>query len=375
MSLWWGSSDPGLLLQDVRTVSWRTVNPPVYVIGYESPTFSAHSAMAVLGRRLEARELRFEITWRRVASRSWTAGEFLRRWGIRHSGSGWNCTLPVADEFRFLRQLPKSKDGYIVHFMWGEFASPKRVARYHRKGCRVVVTVHCSARRWDSVWIRPDGYARADHVVLTSESQRPFVERHVPADRISVIPLGVETNYFRPAPSRRANQRLRLFLLGNTERDHAFIQEVGRRLPPEQFELRVRTDSQWEKGYRDVACATILPRLSDEQLLDEYQQADVQMMAMLDSAANCTLLESMSCGTPVMVNRLGGVVEYVDPACNVVMENDRQVDAWVERLCLLEKDRGALESMRPRTRSWAERFDWRLIADRHRDLYRRVLSV
>ena len=82
----------------------------------------------------------------------------------------------------------------------------------------------------------------------------------------------------------------------------------------------------------------------------------------------------MACGTPVLTNRVGGVPEYVDPACNFVLSNDRREDEWVEQLLGLERNRGAAEALRPATRAWAERFDWKLIAEEYRVLYRDVLA-
>ena len=310
-----------------------------------------------------------------VMKRSWTAGHALRQWGIRHYGSSWNSLVPLWDEGRILRSLPRSEELYVVHFIFGEFAAPKRVEAYRRKGARVVVSVHCSARRWDSVWLRPDGYAHADQVVLTSESQRPFVERDVPRDRVSTILHGVVSDYFKPAASREPRgARLRMFMMGNTERDHEFAAQVAARLPADRFEWRVRTTSHEQSFYQGISSVNRLPKLTDEEMLAEYQQADVVAMPMLDSAANNVILEGMACGTPVMVNRVGGVPEYVSPECNFMMSHDRNVEEWVEKLLWLEQNRDAIERLRPATRAWAERFDWKIIAEDYRAMYQQVLA-
>lgn len=350
--------------------------PParLFAIGYASGNFSPYSGPEKATRILGAEQLAFPSTWTRVQAWSWRLGEALRNWGIRCYGSQWNALVPWRDEARILRALPRSAEPYPVHFVFGEFVAPRRVAPYHRRGARVIVSVHCSARRWASVWRRPDGFAQADEVVLMSESQRPFVAAHVPAERIRRILHGVMTEHFTPPTQRPRAGRFRMFLLGNTERDHEFAAQVAARLPAEKFEWRIRTASHERSFYAGLPCVTLLPKLADAEMLAEYRQADVLAMPMLDSAANNVLLESMACGTPVVTNRTGGVAEYVAPDCNFVLSNDRHADEWVAKLLELEQDRDAVERLRPATRAWAEKFDWRLIADEYRAMYRDVLA-
>ncbi len=334
--------------------------------------FSDHSGLwpAVMAAGMVPVE--FGERWRRWQAKSWTAGEWLRGWGNRYYGSAWNSLTPWVDERTIQRALPHG-DSHVVHWLWGEFAAPQRAEVYRQRGGRVVVSVHCSARRWERVWLRPDGYSQADMVVLTSESQREFVERDVPRERVRRILHGVASDYFTPGQRREGGgKRLRLFLFGNTERDHAFAAEVAKRLPPERFEWRVRTVAPEKTLYDGIPCVTMLPRLTDEEVRAEYRQADLLCMPMLDSAANNVFLESMACGTPVMTNRVGGVPEYVAEGCNVVMPAEATADDWVDRLVAFEKDRVPLEAIRGPARAWAEKFDWTVIAEDYRAMYREL---
>ena len=346
-----------------------------YGIVMQPMGFSGYSGLWPAVRAVGMVAVQFSARWRRWQTRSWTAGKWLREWGTHHYGSAWNSLTPWWDELVILKALP-CRESHVVHWLWGEFAAPKRAETYRKRGGKVVVSVHCSARRWESVWRRPDGYAQADRVVLTSESQREFVERNVPRERVKRIFLGVDGGFFSPGERRRnRNGRLRMFLFGNTERDFAFAAEVAQKLPPERFEWRVRTVAPDGRSMKGIPCVTLLPRLTDEEMLQEYRQADVLCMPMLDSAANDVFLESMACGTPVMTNRKGGVPEYLSDACNIVMPQDACADDWVDRLLELERDRETLEAMRPATRAWAERFDWQLIAEDYRALYRELLGA
>lgn len=338
-------------------------------------TVSKISGLIPLTNFLSVDQIHYKLHWHELQKKSWRLGNSLRQWGIRYYGTAWNGLVPLLDEWLFLRRLGPSQEKRIAHFLWGEFGTLKHIAPFQRRNIRVIVSVHCSARRWDSVWLRSDGYAQADEVILTSESQRPLVERHVPPERVRRIFLGVDGNFFRPPASRPPRgDKFRLLLMGNTERDHKFAAQIAAKLPANRFEWRIRTNSPKKSHYQGIASVTLLPRLSDEDFLKEYQRADVLAMPMLDSAANDVILESMACGTPVMINRSGGVPEYVAEDCNFVMSNDRKVDEWVEKLLELEKNREMSEKIRPKTRLWAENFDWKLIAEQYRAMYRDVLA-
>lgn len=343
---------------------------PVYPISRRPAGFNAHSGMDGICRALHVVPFCIPETWTKLQKRSWTAGDWLRKWGNQWYGSEWNALVPLWDERKILHMLPK-RIPHIVHWLWGEFAAPKHAEAYRARRGKVVVSVHCSARRWESVWRRPNGYAHADMVVLTSESQRPFVEQNVPSERVRRIPLGVECDHFTPGVRQaRKRNRLRLFLFGNTERDHAFAAAVAKRLPADRFEWRIRTMAPEKCLYDSIPCITMLPRLSDEEMLEEYRQADLLCMPMLDSAANDVLLESMACGTPVMTNRVGGVPEYVADDSNVVMPADASASDWADRLLALERNRDGLDAMRGPTRQWAKHFDWGIIAEDYRAMYR-----
>ena len=208
---------------------------------------------------------------------------------------------------------------------------------------------------------------------LTIESRRESVKWNVPRKRMRKLPHGMAGDHCMSGQRREdGGKRLQLLSFGNTERNHPFAVELPKRLPPERFEWRVRTVAPERSLYDGIQCVTMLPRLSDEEVREEYRQADLLCMPMLDSAANDVLLESMACGTPVMTNRVGGVPEYVKEDCNIVMPADASASDWADRLLELERDRDCLDAMRGPTRQWAKNFDWEIIAEDYRAMYREL---
>jgi glycosyltransferase involved in cell wall biosynthesis len=345
---------------------------PVYAFLHHPQVFAGRSGMGALAEKLGATPVYYDIAWEKLQEKSWTLGHWMRRAGVRFYGSTWNAAVPVWDEMRFLGALRDTP--CIAHFLWGEFASPKWPGLYRRKGAAVVGTFHCSARRLPEVLGGVRSFDGFDAITLMSESQRGyFVARGYPPERLHVILHGVDTDFFTPAgrEGRRGEGELRLLLVGSTERDHVLAAEVMRRLKAEPVRLYLRTSDEYLGQYGGLPNVTVLPRLDDEGLREEYRRADLLFMPMLDCTANNAILEAMACGTPVMANRVGGIPEYADPSSCFIMDGS-DPEAWTGRLAMLARDREELLRRRSPARQWAERFDWALVAPAYLDVYRKV---
>lgn len=330
--------------------------------------------MHPLAAALGASVVFYEGTWWKVQQRSWSLGKGLRTWGQKVYGSEWNSLVPVWDEFRLAGRMLPQQD--IAHFLWGEFAAPK-TAQFRRKAKRIVATYHASASRLPTVLSGCRAFKQLDGITLMSETQKSyFIEQGIPEERIAVILHGMDSSYFHPAEQRTGEpgEPLRGFMIGVTERDHAFLAEVCRALPPGLLNLSVATSRDQQVHYQGLSGVTLLPRLDDPGLLRTYQQSDLLLMPVMDCTANNSILESMACGTPVMTNRIGGVPEYVPDEYNVVMP-EKKLNDWVDRLRELAKNRNQLETMRPRVRAWAQSLDWHTVAGHYHSFYQELKGM
>jgi glycosyltransferase involved in cell wall biosynthesis len=342
---------------------------------HQPPSFSSRSGMYPLVEKLGAHPIFYEERWRAIQTFSWTLGHWLRNFGNWYYGSEWNALIPIWDEWRLRRKAPSQFD--IAHYLWGEFASPRRRAAIHRRARAVVGTFHASARRLERVLKGFRSYTAYDWITLMSESQRPYFEAQgFPSERITVILHGVDINFFRPGPrcESRDGEPLRGLLVGSTERDHAFMAKILRALPPGVLEMTILTAfDQRVLNYQGIPSAKFPEFVSEEELRTLYQKADLMIIPMLDCTANNAILESMACGTPVLTNRVGGIPEYVSDTCNYVLKG-KDLDEWVALIGKLHRNKADLHAKRPAVRAWAESFDWSRKVIEYLDVYSRCLA-
>ena len=348
---------------------------PAYFYAFQPAHFASRSGIHLLAEYMGSSAQFFDVRMKHVMTSHWTPAAMRRRFGVWYSGSTWHSTRPLFDEWMFARSIRKREDS-VAHFIYGEFAIPMFPAMFHRRGARVVATYHASASRLDEVLGNVRCFERADGITLMSSSQVPFfLDRGYPEERLRVILHGVDTDHFRPLTSRTENDErpLDCLLIGNMGRDHAFVAEVLRKLPAGVLQLNVATAQRFRGSYCDTPHLTMLDRLTDEELLQRYQCADLLLMPMQNCAANNVFLESMACGTPIMTNRVGGTPDYVPEECSILMDR-KNVDEWVDRLVDLAKNRSLLRTWRSEARKRAEELAWPTVATRFQEFYREIID-
>ena len=342
----------------------------IAAILHQGTNFGSHSGMYPLVKALGAEPVFYEQSWLKLQKKSWCLGQALRWWGSKCYGSTWNALIPVWDELRLARAVNKASAS-VVHFLWGEFASPRLSGLFRKRDRKLIGTFHCSARRQPSVLGAFKCLRSFDCITVMSKSQVPyFLERGVPAEKIKVALHGVDTDFFTPGSSRSVvrEKSLQLLLVGSTERDHQFMTSVLNALPDDAVQFTALIDSAFRKEYQDCRDVRFISSLQDEDLREEYRKADLLIMPMFDCTANNAILESMSCGTPVMVNDVGGISEYVNREYNHIM-NGKNTDEWVSLLQYLIGNPAELHSKQKAVRLWTEGFSWSRVVEMYRSAY------
>ena len=183
-------------------------------------------------------------------------------------------------------------------------------------------TFHHPPHQLSEIIRRPRGLAKFDAIILMSETQRSWFLNHgVPANRLHVILHGVDTDYFTPSLPLNQTQVKPFIALsvGSTGRDFPLLHAVASHFQ-NRSELRFHILGPKHEASRFATLPNVRFEFNvpDHTLLEAYQNVDCLLHLTTSATANNVLVESLSCGTPVIAQTHGGIAEYVNPHCSIL---------------------------------------------------------
>lgn len=233
--------------------------------------------------------------------------------------------------------------------------------------------------------------ADADRVVAFSPHERDSMVRLYggDAERITLVPCGVDLSRFQPL--ERSEARLRLGL--NGEKVLLF---VGRMEELKGLDLLVHTAAQMEtsdgmrvlvvggddgkqgEGERIRRLARNLDvddifdfvgRVDQAELPVYYSAADVCVVPSFYESFGLAALESMACGTPVVASRVGGLSTVVQHGRTGYLKSWRCPEAFANSVEMILSSKALQDSMGDAARRRAQDMSWERVAERMLAIY------
>lgn len=226
----------------------------------------------------------------------------------------------VASLFQSFRQRATSDGGLPYHSNWRSLII--RLIYYH-------------AARWLA---ERSAVNRANHLLAASQATADEFITHygLQADRVTVVPLGIDLSRFRPTGAR--DLRLSLGL-----EDVPILLYVGFCTPRKGLDylaqamqlisddVRLLMIGRWEKAYRTKFYRNLgsahdrvieLGYVPDDDLPGYYAMADLFVLPTLLEGFGLPLVEALACGTPVVTTNAGSSSEVVGPGGRIVPPRD-----------------------------------------------------
>ncbi|MCS6771935.1 MAG: glycosyltransferase family 4 protein [Kiritimatiellae bacterium] len=218
-----------------------------------------------------------------------------------------------------------------------------------------------------------------DAVIALSECERPVIDQFLGDRRTVAIPQGVDCAFFRPPTFPRAHvEPPRVLTVGNWLRDYDTWCETAKivldRHPTVRFAVVANAENHRLIRTRlaeRLSRIELHHGISDDELVNLYWNSRMVFLPLRHAVMNNAVLESLATGTPLVATDIPSVREYAGPAGIYVPRNDAESAA--ESILALLGETEELETRSAQARERAvSRYDWPIIADLHRQLYRRL---
>jgi len=245
-------------------------------------------------------------------------------------------------------------------------------------------------------WLR-NRYGIA-HFITDADAGRDVLVRedHIPADRITTVPIGIEddTPAFRRDMRMRTRQRLgvsdEMIVIGNVAR---LVPFKGHRVLLEAIAHVVRTEARvlfpiigdgelledLQHHARALGIGHVVRFLGFQDHLEEWYPAfDIYTHSSLELAAEMfpiAILRALAAGLPVVCTRVGGIAMMVEEGRSGILVPPEQPELLGNALLEVIRDPGRRQSMGEASAElFRRRFHARAMAEKVEQVYTRVLE-
>jgi glycosyltransferase involved in cell wall biosynthesis len=256
----------------------------------------------------------------------------------------------------------------VIHYIHPEnsYFFLSRVKRSPK--CKVVASYHQPVQESRQFILKTDAIRQLDAVVILSESQREFFEPIVGPDKLFLVPHGVNVKFFTPAPEVKKERRI--ISVGGWLRDFETLAVTMKLLQEKNSGIicDVVTGKHNWGAFAGLKNVEFHAGISNEELRNLYRRASISVMCLNNAVANQGMLESMSCGLPLIATDITSVREYSVPeGCRYV---DRaNPDQLAEAVISLMDDTTALDLMGKTNAVFSQKFGWEEIAKQMEHMY------
>ena len=228
---------------------------------------------------------------------------------------------------------------------------------------------------------RIDGMITSSKVGV-GELQEAFGVR---PEQVHLVYTGVSTGIFSPGPWER-READRILFVGNAEDRRKGIRYLLEALAmlPSQVRLRIVDQGIPHKRFAPSQVralglenrVTFTGRLSEAELLEEYQRARVLILPSLFEGFGLPVAEAMACGTPVVTTRAGSLPEVVgDDEEGGLLVPPKSPRALSQAIAKLLADDDLSQDLGRRARRRAERlFSWKRTAENTILVYQKLIG-
>ena len=219
-------------------------------------------------------------------------------------------------------------------------------------------------------------FKRVSRIITVSTNLRDILSDRYGSERVTYIPHGIDVTAFRPGmldveEMRQAmlNDRFEqmALMVGVHGVKHGMLKGLVRAHPQVLFVIvgKPMPDS-------DLQNITYVQNITEEELIRLYEAADIFFRPLRFATANNALLEAMAMGKAIVMQKIPGIIDYINEDQAYLAESDEDFSVQFASAVQNEEERKH-RAVQARLRAVKE-FSWEHITRRTVEVYKDVLD-
>lgn len=160
------------------------------------------------------------------------------------------------------------------------------------------------------------------YISISKQMTKELVALGIPESKITYVPNSIDTNYFKPGNYKEKNLLLYVGRISQFKGLHTLIKALE--YLKESVHLVIIGPPAWntnyyqnllnliekenKKGTHEIKC---LDAMEQNEIVEWYQKASILILPSFAEGFPVTILEALSCETPVIATPVGGVPEII----------------------------------------------------------------
>lgn len=271
-----------------------------------------------------------------------------------HGGKYVANTVSVLKLIKLLVVLKDSDHIFLMEYLPSLHNWAYWIKKIHRN-CKVTALVHFVNEVLDSFYPNSDKLNKHEsyvdkQLVLGHSLKEYLVGRGVNESKIKVTFHYVDVDYYFKKDHN--NTKLQVIFLGSLKRDFDLLRNIIQSCPNTDFHILMGKKNLRQK-FSDLSNVVLHPYLTEDELRNLMQHADVSLNVMKDTIGSNVIVTSMACGLAMVVSDVGSIRDYCDDGhaffCRTITDYTYAIEQ-------LSKDKQLLERMKHRSYEKAQDF-------------------
>lgn len=230
-------------------------------------------------------------------------------------------------------------------------------------------------------------------IANTNYLAEKLIDLGCPENKIKIIPVAVNTDYFRPSEKVRIDKTdLKLINVGRLDpiKGQKYLIEIVKKLEKQGVNVQLNIIGEGEErenlealilNYGLVNKVILLGAKSQDEIKYHLQNSDLYLFTAVPveggrrETQGLATLEAQACGLPVLAYDSGGIKYTINDGFSGFVFDECEIDKIVDKIIYLNKNRNVLEKMRLNCISFIENeFSNNVLNKKWEVLYKYLLS-